>query len=149
MKRLGLGLSAVLVALAVVSVPQLFSQEKAKPADPAKAEAKGPARRLPNNFGKLGLSDEQKEKVYAVQAKYAEEIAKLQKQLADARAKVKVESEALLTAEQKAKLAEMVAATAKKVEEARKQDSKAKPDASKTDAPKSEPPKTDAKPTSK
>lgn len=129
MKRLGLGLSAVLVALAV-SVP-LFSQEKA---EPAKTEAKGPARRLPNNFGKLGLSDEQKEKVYAVQAKYAEEIARLQKQLADARAKVKVETEALLTAEQKTKLAEFVAATQKKIEDAKKQD--AKPAA---EAPKAEP----------
>jgi colicin import membrane protein len=147
MKRLWLGLSAVLVALAVVSAPQLFSQEKAKPAaEPAKKEAKGPARRLPNNFGKLGLSDEQKEKVYAVQAKYAGEIAQLQKQLADARAKIKTESEALLTADQKAKLAEILAEAKKKADEEKKAEEAKKAAAAK---PAADAPKAEAKPASK
>lgn len=140
MRRLGL-VSAALVAVAILSVPQLFSQDKAKTtAEPAKTEAKKePKGRLPNNFGKLGLSDEQKDKVYAVQAKYAEEIARLQKQLAEVRAKVKVETEALLTADQKTKLAGIVAETQKKIEEAKKQDSK----------PAAEAPKAEPKPTTK
>ena len=38
---------------------------------------------LPANWGKLGLSDEQKQKVYKVQGEYKEKIADLKKQVAD------------------------------------------------------------------
>ena len=38
---------------------------------------------LPPNWGKLGLSDEQKQKVYKVQADYGEKIAGLEKQVKD------------------------------------------------------------------
>ena len=36
---------------------------------------------LPANWGKLGLTDEQKQKVYKVQAEFKEKIADLEKQL--------------------------------------------------------------------
>lgn len=43
---------------------------------------------LPQNWGKLGLSDEQKQKVYKVQNEYDQKIASLEKQLKDLKAQV-------------------------------------------------------------
>jgi hypothetical protein len=37
--------------------------------------------RLPNNYGKIGLSDLQKQKIYKIQAEYNPQIEKLEKEL--------------------------------------------------------------------
>ncbi|QDV29347.1 hypothetical protein Spb1_12330 [Planctopirus ephydatiae] len=71
----------------------------AKPADD-----KEDSPRLPNNFGKLELSGEQKDRVYTIQKKYAAEIESLEKQLADLKAKRDAELQGVLTAAQKEKL---------------------------------------------
>ncbi len=68
----------------------------AKPADD-----KEDSPRLPNNFGKLELSGEQKEQVYTIQKKYAAEIESLEKQLAALKAKRDAELQGVLTAAQK------------------------------------------------
>ncbi len=70
-----------LVAAALFLVPQLLSaqnQTTAEPASEAASEYRGP---LPFYFGKLGLSDQQKEQCYDIQAQYAAQIEALQKQI--------------------------------------------------------------------
>ena len=109
------------VALALgsqISVQSMVGQEKAatKPT-PAKV-AKKPAGRLPAQYGKLGLSDEQRKNVYAVQADYGKQIADLQKQIDSLTEKQNTEIEAVLTADQKKKLGELLD-EAKKAAEAR------------------------------
>jgi hypothetical protein len=63
---------------------------------------------LPQNWGKLGLSDEQKQKVYKVQNDYDLKIAALEKQLKDLKAQEKGEMEKVLTDAQKARLKEIL-----------------------------------------
>lgn len=70
-------------------------------------KAKG---RVPANYAKIDLSEEQKTKIYEVQDKYKEQIAALQAQLKELQAKQTKEVEDVLTAEQKAKLQELAAA---------------------------------------
>lgn len=70
--------------------------------------------RLPNNYGRLGLSDAQRQKIYGIQAKYQEQLEALTKQLEELRQRRDAEIEAVLTAEQKTKLQELQAETAKK-----------------------------------
>lgn len=63
---------------------------------------------LPQNWGKLGLSDEQKQKVYKVQNDYDQKMATLEKQLKDLKAQEKSEMEKVLTEAQKARLREIL-----------------------------------------
>jgi hypothetical protein len=62
---------------------------------------------LPQGWGKLGLSDEQKTKIYEIQNKAKAEVEKLEKQIAEVKDKEKKDRLAVLTADQKAKLKEM------------------------------------------
>jgi Spy/CpxP family protein refolding chaperone len=90
------------VLLACLSLPT-HSQEK-----PVKPEEEGAARkivnRLPNNYGKLGLSTTQREKIYAVQSTYRAKINALQQELEDLRSQESLEIQAVLTAEQQVEL---------------------------------------------
>jgi Spy/CpxP family protein refolding chaperone len=70
--------------------------------------------RLPNNYGKLDLTSSQKQKIYDAQNKYREQIEALEKQIADLTAKKNAEVEAVLTPEQKAKLADLSGKSAAK-----------------------------------
>ena len=45
-----------------------------------------PSRRVPNLFGQLGLSDDQKESIYKIQGKHMPKIDALEKQLEELRA---------------------------------------------------------------
>jgi hypothetical protein len=92
--------------------------EDAKDKDKDTPKLKG---QLPANWGKLGLSEEQKQKVYKVQAEYKEKIADLEKQLKEAKATEKKEMEAVLTDEQKKRLRDLVLG---KVPEEKKEDKK-------------------------
>ena len=67
---------------------------------------------LPANWGKLGLSDEQKQKVYKVQADYKEKIADLEKQLKEAKENEKGDMEKVLTDDQKKRLRELLGSKA-------------------------------------
>ncbi len=79
--------------------------------------------RLPNHYGKL-VDKTQREKIYAIQAKYAEKIKLLQEQLKEIQLKRDTEIRDVLTAEQQKKLGELMAAVkakskaGKKTEEA-------------------------------
>lgn len=77
----------------------------------ADKELKG---RLPNNYGKLELSDKQKQAIYAVQKKHGDQIDALVRQVEELRQKRDNEIEAVLTAEQKEKLKSLTSETAKK-----------------------------------
>lgn len=63
----------------------------------ARAKARG---RLPNGWGKLGVTSEQRLKIYAVQARYQEQIDALEEQIAALKMKRDQECEACLTAKQ-------------------------------------------------
>lgn len=65
-------------------MPNLSNQAQAqeeKADTPPKKARKKPRGRVPNHFGKLGLSAKQKESIYAIQTKYEAEVAALEKQL--------------------------------------------------------------------
>jgi len=87
---------------------------------------KKPRGRLPNYYGKVGVSEEQREKIYAIQAMYRPKIEALEKQIAELKAKEDAEVEAVLTPEQKKKVEESRAAAAKKRAERRKKRKKKK-----------------------
>lgn len=65
-------------------------------------------RQLPANWAKLGLSAEQKSKVYEVQEKYKSQIEALQKQINDLRKKERSDMEGVLTDGQKTRLREIL-----------------------------------------
>jgi len=83
----------------------LIAQESNTPTGQSKAKtakrAFDPARRVPMYFGQLGLTDEQKESIYALQAKQMPKIEALEKQVEDLRAQMLRDCEAMLSPTQK------------------------------------------------
>lgn len=79
---------------------------------------------LPPNFGKLGLSDEQKQKVYTIQAKYKAEKDDLNKKLKKITDDQNAEIAGVLTPDQKEKLKEITSfeKTEKKKDEPKKKE---------------------------
>ena len=64
-------------------------------------------RRVPQYFGQVGLSDEQREKIYGVRERYAVQQAKLEEELAALQDKVMRECEAVLTPAQRTELTKL------------------------------------------
>ena len=95
---------ALLAGIVLISNNGLFSQEKKDP--PTKLKGM-----LPSNYGKLGLSDEQKQSIYKVQAKYDDEEKKLKQRLDEIKLEQKREYEKVLTADQKKRLFEILTGT--------------------------------------
>jgi len=60
-----------------------------------------PTHRVPSGYSRLGLTDQQKERLYKIQADYYPKIQALQKQLDALRAERETKCEAVLTREQK------------------------------------------------
>lgn len=103
-KKLVLATFATSVVVAGVSLNSIGQDaKKADPKAKAGAKAKG---RLPAYYKDV-VTDEQKDQIYAIQAKHAKQIDDLQSQLDAAKAKLNDEIEALLSAEQKEKLAKV------------------------------------------
>ncbi len=103
-----LRLLVLAVVLVVLSSPWVGGQDKAKEEKPT-TKMRG---QLPQNWGKLGLSDEQKQKVYHIRGEYQTKIDALRKQLDDLREKERKELETVLTEAQKERLREIVAGKA-------------------------------------
>ena len=107
-------LGSVLV-LALVGGGWLFGQDETK----EQPKVKGT---LPANWNKLGLTDEQKQKVYSVRAEYGTKIAELRAEIQKLQKKEQEEMQKVLTDAQKARLREILtekapgAATEKKPE---------------------------------
>ncbi|MBY0527847.1 MAG: hypothetical protein K2R98_30905 [Gemmataceae bacterium] len=79
---------------------------------------------LPANWGKLGLTDEQKQKVYKVQADYRDKISDLEKQIKDLKDKEKGDMEKVLTDEQKKRLKDILTGKAPTEKEKEKEKEK-------------------------
>jgi len=112
-KHFGSCLVLSFVVASWLAIQSGSAQEKKADAEKGKKAAAG---RLPNNFGQVGLSDEQKNKIYAVQAKYNGEIDKLEAQIAQITMQRDTEIQAVLTAEQKTKLNDLRDAAKKKTD---------------------------------
>lgn len=110
-------------ALVVAAVSLNSIGQEAKKADlKAKAGAKEkPKGRLPAYYKDV-VTDEQKDQIYVIQAKYEKQLDDLQSQLDAVKAKQNGEIEALLSAEQKVKLAKVKAEADAKKKSAKKGD---------------------------
>lgn len=112
----------------LVSVESTIGQEKAATKSTEKAAstkvAKKPRGRLPAYYAQVGLSTEQRDKIYSVQATYGKQIADLQKQIDALEARQDADVVAVLTPEQKKKLDELLAAAEKRAEERRSKNKK-------------------------
>jgi Spy/CpxP family protein refolding chaperone len=80
------------------------SSPSAKTEAPAAKATNTSPRRVPNYFGQLGLSPEQKDSIYKVVAKHQSRIEELKKELAEANDKMVQECESLLDDAQKKSL---------------------------------------------
>ena len=103
-----LAISAFLVAGIVpifAQEPKTETPQAAAPAtiSPSK-KAYDPSRRVPDYFGQIGLTPEQKETIYKIRAKHAEKIDALKKQIAETQAAMLAECESQLTESQKKQL---------------------------------------------
>lgn len=121
---LALSLSAVVALGSIPLLAQEASKAKEGDARPAAKRTVDPTRRVPDYFGQLGLSTEQKESIYKIRAKHDEQISALRKQLTEAQAKMILECEGVLTASQK----ELLDARRRSAREARKSSARAKAD---------------------
>jgi Spy/CpxP family protein refolding chaperone len=79
-------------------------KKEAKKDDPP-AKAKGV---LPQNWGKIGLTDDQKQEIYKIQGKYNGEIEKLEAKIKELKGTRDKEMKAVLNADQKKKLDEIL-----------------------------------------
>jgi hypothetical protein len=89
----------VVLSVALLLGGGLYGQDKTDP------KLKGT---LPANWGKLGLTDVQKQKVYKIQADFKTKLADLEKQVKDLKEKEKADMLGVLTEEQKKRLREIV-----------------------------------------
>ena len=107
-KRLVAALTSVCVTALLAAVGGLAlggeAPAKAKPSAEKKEQPKFRGR-LPMYYGDV-VSQKQREQIYGIQAKYADQIEQLQKQLDELKASRDAEVEAVLTPEQQAKVKE-------------------------------------------
>ncbi|MBM79084.1 MAG: hypothetical protein CMJ78_00635 [Planctomycetaceae bacterium] len=107
--------------LTVQDVDRLSAQDEVKKAD-AKEKAsaekkttrKKPRGRLPNQYGKLGLSTKQRDDIYAIQADYKSKVDELRKQIAALEKEQGDKIVAVLTDTQKTRLDELLKEAAEK-----------------------------------
>jgi hypothetical protein len=85
----------------------LLGDDPKKPTDTKPDVAPKTNHTLPADWKKLGLSDEQKKKVYAIEDEYGPKIAALQKQIEDLKKEENSKRYAVLTDEQKKHLKEI------------------------------------------
>jgi len=100
MKRSFALIGVVVIVFAASGV--LFGDDQEKAVKGSKAGA------LPQNYSKLGLSDDQKKKIREVRAEYNSKIQELEDQIKELRKKEKVAMEDVLTDAQRARLRELV-----------------------------------------
>ncbi len=106
MALLAIGLFAIgggIVGQEVKTTPKPAADKDAKEAVPAPAKTKSKSQ-LPTGWRDLGLTEEQKAKVYAIDAKYDEDIDAMTAKIKVAKDKKKKEQLEVLTMEQKKRL---------------------------------------------
>lgn len=104
---LGLALMGVVALLVVGTTPERNQAQEPVKGDQKALEAKLRGQ-LPPYWGKIGLSEEQKQKIYQIQSKYNSEIARLEAQVKELRSKRDQEMRAVLSEEQKKRLEELL-----------------------------------------
>ena len=103
------------LALLLAGSPPLFAGDDVKPAPaaapaPAAKPKADPSRRVPNHFGQVGLTPEQRESIYKIRKAQHEKIEALRAQIAEVESKSMVECEAVLTETQRKLLENLRAA---------------------------------------
>src|SRR4051794_13881674 len=97
-------LGVTLTAIGLLTVSSLIGDDK-------KPDTKDPDTKLrgflPKYFKQVGISDDQKQAVYRVQAKYDTKLAELQKKIKDLKAEEMLECEKVLTKAQMERLKEL------------------------------------------
>ena len=130
---LGLAVVSSLAAYPLVAQePGAAKQEKG--AAPATSKpANDPARRVPDFFGQIALTQQQREDVYSIRAKHQKKITELEKQIAQIRAEMLTECESVLTNTQKTLLTDLrkASAEAKAARKAAAEKARNAPDAAK------------------
>jgi len=89
------------------------SPETAEEPAPPKTRKK-PRGRVPNHYGKIGLTNEQKDEIYAIQAKYREQIDTLQEQINEIQQEEASEIYLVLTDNQKESLKKILTEVAER-----------------------------------
>jgi septal ring factor EnvC (AmiA/AmiB activator) len=107
MLRTSIAAGVLVVGIALLAVDQSFSQDKADQATVVKGK-------LPKNYSKLGLTDEQRQKIFAIGADYNTKIAGLKKQIKTLQDQEKVDVEKVLTDDQKTALRNIILQSAPK-----------------------------------
>jgi hypothetical protein len=120
------GMRCALCAMLMAGSLLIAQDKKGDTKGTAPAAAKGKSR-LPSNFGKLNLADDQKTKIYGIQASFDPKIDELEAQLKVLKDKEQAEVEAVLTPEQSKQLATLKAEAKKKKADDAKAAAKAKP----------------------
>ena len=93
---------------ALLLANQLAGQEGKKKDDPKKEEASARYKgQLPPRWKQLGLTEDQTQKVYKVQARYNEQIDKMEDQIRELKSKRDRERYEVLTADQKKRLEDL------------------------------------------
>lgn len=103
-------LFALLSGMIVFSTGTLNGQDQKKD-DPKSTEKKDEPKAkgfLPQNWGKLGLTENQKQDIYKIQGKYNADIEKLEAQIRDLKSARDKEMKAVLTPEQKKRLEDIL-----------------------------------------
>ena len=95
----------ILLAVMMVGVVVASGSSGDDKKDKAPVKVKGT---LPPNWSKLGLSDEQKQKVYTAQSEYRGKIAELEVKIKELKKQEREEIEKVLTDAQKARLKELL-----------------------------------------
>jgi hypothetical protein len=108
MFRTGIAAGVVVFGLALLAVDQGFSQQEK---GDAAAAVKG---KLPKNYSKLGLTDDQRQKIFAIGADYNTKISGLRKQIKTLQDQEKGDLEKVLTDDQKTALRNIILQAAPK-----------------------------------
>jgi Spy/CpxP family protein refolding chaperone len=85
----------------------LLGDDPKKAADAKKDPPPKTTHSLPQGWKQLGLSDDQKKKIYAIEDEYEPKVAALKKQIEELQKKEKAEKYAVLSEDQKKKLKEI------------------------------------------
>lgn len=124
-KSLPLALATALV-LAMLAVRVGYTQEGQPAAEAAEQSEKpkqtrrAPRGRLPNHYGKLGLSEEQRTKIYGIQQNYRTQVQDLQRQIEDLRQQETLEIQETLSEKQRTQLVAFLKEAQKRREARRK-----------------------------
>lgn len=100
-----LSLLALVSAMLILTGGLVAQDKKDDKKDDPPMKVKGV---LPRGWTKLGLTDDQVQKIYKIQNKYDAEINKLEAKIAELKATKAKESKEVLTAEQKKRLDEIL-----------------------------------------